>query len=191
MQLFHFHPRKRHLKKRTIALDPLPPPAYAVYARENDDNYGRPLRSIQNVMFTCWQCSIAATSCQQSDSTVLNIHRATVAARKTFCVYCSQLSIHRPATKETRPEAESLLSVSLLETGTRYRGRRPVASIAHWVKPVGYRTRSTAVPVNYISLRVFTGSTSISTGRIRARFGGSFHSRNRRHRRRRHFLRQY
>ena len=42
MQLFHFHHCKRHLKKRTIALDPLPP-AYAVYTRENDDNYGRPL----------------------------------------------------------------------------------------------------------------------------------------------------
>ena len=47
---------------------------------------------------------------------------------------------------------------------------------------------TTVVPVNYISLRVFTGSTSSSTGRIRARFGGSFQSRNRRHRRRRHFL---
>ena len=43
MELFHFHHCKRHLKKRTNALDPLPPPAYAVYARENDDNYGRPL----------------------------------------------------------------------------------------------------------------------------------------------------
>ena len=87
-------------------------------------------RSIQNenVMFTCWQCSqnpgIVATS-------------LTVAARTPFCVYCSQLSIRRPATKETRPEAKSSLSVSLLETslevatGTRYWGRRQVASIAH------------------------------------------------------------
>ena len=60
-------------------------------------------------------------------------------------------------------------------------------------KPVGYPVQApfytTAVPVNYItSLRVFTDSTSSSTGRIRARFGGSFHSRNRRHRWRRHFL---
>ena len=87
-------------------------------------------RSIQNenVMFTCWQCSqypgIVATS-------------STVAARTPFCVYCSQLSTRRPATKETRPEAKSSLSVSLLETslevgtGTRYWGRRQVASIAH------------------------------------------------------------
>ena len=173
-------------------------------------------RSIQNenVMFSCWQCSqypgIVATS-------------STVAARTPFCVYsnyCSQLSIRRPATKETRPEAKSSLSVSLLETslevgtGTRYWGRRQVASIAHGVAATatgrvkrvesrsnhrnpGRRVPSTGpvlhyscVPVNYItSLRVFTDSTSSSTGRIRARFGGSFHSRNRRHRWRRHFLR--
>ena len=104
-------------------------------------------RSIQNVMFTCWQCSqypsIVATS-----STVVSIlglgrptgtDTVTVAARTPFCVYCSQLSIRRPATKETRPDANSSLSVSLLETslgvetGTRYWGRRPVASIAHGV----------------------------------------------------------
>ena len=43
VQLFpYFHHCKRHLKKRTVVLDPLPP-AYAVYAHENDDNYGRPL----------------------------------------------------------------------------------------------------------------------------------------------------
>ena len=48
--------------------------------------------------------------------------RATVSARTPFCVYCcSQLTIHRPATKETRPKAELSLSVSLLETCTRYR----------------------------------------------------------------------
>ena len=54
MQLFHFHHCKRHLKKRTIALDPLPPPpAYAVYARENDDNYGRPLSGyVKNIMLS-------------------------------------------------------------------------------------------------------------------------------------------
>ena len=161
-------------------------------------------------MFTCWQCSqypgIVATS-------------LTVAARTPFCVYCSQLSIRRPATKETRPEAKSSLSVSLLETslevgtGTRYWGSRGPTGLVdrtlsrchwHWPgetsrvqvkppKPVGYPVQAplytTAVPVNYItSLRVFTDSTSSSTGRIRARFGGSFHSRNRRHRWRRHFL---
>ena len=43
VQLFpYFHHGKRHLKKRTVGFDPLPP-AYAVYAHENDDNYGRPL----------------------------------------------------------------------------------------------------------------------------------------------------
>ena len=144
---------------------------------------------------------------------------STVAARTPFCVYCSQLSIRRPATKETRPEAKSSFSVSLLETslevgtGTRYppvlgsaTGRVDrTLSRCHWPgetsrvqvkppKPVGYPVQApfytTAVPVNYItSLRVFTDSTSSSTGRIRARFGGSFHSRNRRHRWRRHFLR--
>ena len=39
----YFHHCKRYLKKRTVGFDPLPP-AYAVYAHENDDNYGRPLR---------------------------------------------------------------------------------------------------------------------------------------------------
>ena len=78
--------------------------------------------SIQNVMFTCWQCSIAATSwaAKRLDG---REHRATVSARTPFCVFCcSQLSIRRPATKETRPKAELSLSVSLLETCTRYRG---------------------------------------------------------------------
>ena len=55
MQLFHFHHCKRHLKKRTIALDPLPP-AYAVYARENDDNYGRPLTGTNILLFTTDNC---------------------------------------------------------------------------------------------------------------------------------------
>ena len=41
----YFHHCKRHLKKRTVGFDPLPP-AYAVYAHENDDNYGRPLMFI-------------------------------------------------------------------------------------------------------------------------------------------------
>ena len=51
--MFHSHHCKRHLKKRTVALDPLPPPAYAVYARENDDNYGRPLtHNQQSVCFS-------------------------------------------------------------------------------------------------------------------------------------------
>ena len=43
VQLFpYFHHCKFHLKKRTVALDPLPP-AYVVYAHGNDDKYGRPL----------------------------------------------------------------------------------------------------------------------------------------------------
>ena len=49
----YFHHCKRHLKKRTVGFDPLTP-AYAVYAHENDDNYGRPLRetpkSIKNTL---------------------------------------------------------------------------------------------------------------------------------------------
>ena len=54
MQLFHFHHCKRHLKKRTLALDPLPPPpAYAVYARKNDDNYGRPLSDVLPMLCNC------------------------------------------------------------------------------------------------------------------------------------------
>ena len=84
----------------------------------------------------------------------------TVAARTPFCVYCSQLSFRRPATKETRPDANSSLLVSLLETSLGVE--------------TGTRYYTTAVPVNYISLRVFTGSISSSTGRIRARFGGKF-----------------
>ena len=33
---------KRHLKKRTAAIDSLPP-EHTVYARENDDSSGRPI----------------------------------------------------------------------------------------------------------------------------------------------------
>ena len=40
----YFHHCKRHFKKRTVGFDPLPP-SVAVYAHENDDNYGRPLTS--------------------------------------------------------------------------------------------------------------------------------------------------
>ena len=43
----NFHHCKRHLKKHTVGFDPLPP-GYAVYAHENDDNYGRPLRYRRN-----------------------------------------------------------------------------------------------------------------------------------------------
>ena len=37
---------KNILKKRTMALDPPSLPAYAVYAHENDDNSGQPLRNV-------------------------------------------------------------------------------------------------------------------------------------------------
>ena len=54
----YFHFCKRHLKKRTGALDPLPP-AYAVYAIENDDNYGRPLtgpgKTLCILTWVCWE----------------------------------------------------------------------------------------------------------------------------------------
>ena len=65
VQLFHFHHCKRHLKKRTIALDPLPPPppAYAVYARENDDNYGRPLTQVRSTQgWQVWSRSEVASA---------------------------------------------------------------------------------------------------------------------------------
>ena len=119
-------------------------------------------------MFTCWQCSqytvpgIVATS-----STVVSrelSHSIDESPHRTpFCVYCSQLSIRRPATKETRPEAKSSLAVALLErshevetgTSTRYWGRRPVASIAHGV--IGWNERGTRLPVPYpIPTRVET-----------------------------------
>ena len=93
-------------------------------------------RSIQNenVMFTCWQCSqypgIVATS-------------STVAARTPFCVYCSQLSIRRPATanKGNSPRGQvvafSFTAWNVPWSWNRYWGRRQVASIAHWVAATG------------------------------------------------------
>ena len=66
MQLFHFHHCKRHLKKRMITLDPLPP-AYAVYARENDDNYGRPLICTRVTCYTSLHMPRSVVVCGHSN----------------------------------------------------------------------------------------------------------------------------
>ena len=83
MQLFHFHHCKRHLKKRTVALDP-PPPAYAVDARENDDNYGRPLTRTRTVIY--W-LSVPAITDSANKCHVIDGHfnPKSLAARTLSC----------------------------------------------------------------------------------------------------------
>ena len=99
-------------------------------------------RLYSNKVNTKWKCNVYLLAMQSVPGYCSHLFDS---CRKNtiFCVYCSQLSIRRPATKETRPEAKSSLSVSLLETslevgtGTRYWGRRQVASIAHRVAATG------------------------------------------------------
>ena len=159
----------------------------------------------ENVMFTCWQCSQYVCS-----------HLFDSCRKNTILCLLFPTLDPSSGNKGNSPRGQ-VVAFSFTAWNVPWSWNRyPVLGSAtgrvdrtlsrcHWPgetsrvqvkppKPVGYPVQApfytTAVPVNYItSLRVFTDSTSSSTGRIRARFGGSFHSRNRRHRWRRHFLR--